>query len=474
MATRRPRRIAALLALFLVPLAPATAAGPPPDRSLQALQWMGSAACRAAARSATSDPEQCAAIDGRPVSEARIVAYQGTWVHKALTLQRGLARGAPLTEAVIPHTHNSFNSSAYDIPASPPSLTNQDPNQPYSIRDQLRMDVRAIEIDVHWVPSVHGAATGGFEVVACHGTRVPSGTPPNVHVGCTDDRPFTVALQEVRRWLDDNPGEFLLVYLENQLDGSATAHDRAAQVIDSVLGPLVYKPPLGQPCAPMPVDTSAASITQGGARVLIVGNCGPGAWGQWVHERQPRWDESGNPTGYGAVACAGDLRKRATGPAPFLRYFEDRTWLTSAIGSPQTISPDGTAQMVRCGVNIVGFDQLTPEDLRLAASVWSWAENEPAMDGCAYQDATTRFRASACGAPAPARHFACRDASGGWHVSAATGAWSSGAAACPAEFVGSTFAVPPNGWRNKQLADAKTAAGDEVWLAYRGAGLNWQ
>jgi hypothetical protein len=127
--------------------------------------------------------------------------------------------------------------------------------------------------------------------------------------------------------------------------------------------------------------------------------------------------------------------------------------------------------MVRCGVNLVGFDQLQPNDGRLAAFVWSWAQGEPSStDGpCAFQGADTRFHASSC---VVQRHFACADPSGAFHVTVATGSWSDGFAACPAEFPGSRYSVPPNGLRNARLAAEDMGS---VWLDYaRDAGGQWQ
>jgi hypothetical protein len=515
MAVRRIRPLAVLVALLLVAgsgLVSASADGPPVSggavvaqcqsmqgqapvggaqacRSAQAELWGTSAACRlplSAAPGGPADlPEQCAVIDGRPVSEARVAAYQSTWVHRALSRQRALSAGAPLLEEVIPHTHNSFNTSRYDVPdpTNPshfPTLTNQDPNQVYSITDQLQMDVRAIEIDVHWVPSPWGP---GFEAVACHGTSEAVGGGQHVHVGCTDDQPLASTLHELRAWLDAHPDQFVLVYLENQLDGNPAGHERAGQLLASGLGSRVYQPPVGQPCADMPVHTSAADVLASGAQVLLVGNCdaadGAGtAWGQWVHSRGPTWDEGGDPTGYGPTQCGSDLAERNSASPPFRRYFEEVTWLgtmgdtapaaTSAAGHVTPITADATAQMVRCGVNIIGLDQLTPEDPRLPALVWSWAPNEPAVSGCAYQGGDSRFRsASVCDSSGGARHFACADAAGAWHETVATGTWDQGGAACGAEFAGSTFGVPANGWRNQELFAAKSASADEVWLNYR-------
>src|SRR5580765_5321680 len=161
MGIRRGRigAVAAAVALLAGLAGPAIAATGPDQyaaRTVQQFQRGTAAECRRA----NGGEEQCAAIDGRAISRRHIDDYQTSWVHRALSLQRGLAVSAPMFEVQIPHTHNSFNSSSYS-----PTLTNQDPNQVYSLTDQLDMDIRAIELDVHWVPSPSGTTdTGGFWV----------------------------------------------------------------------------------------------------------------------------------------------------------------------------------------------------------------------------------------------------------------------------------------------------------------------
>ncbi len=413
-------------------------------RSLQQGTWDATAACDVAV-----DPEVCGRLDGRPVSEQRVQEFEGSWTHRALIRQEALGHDAPLWENQLPHTHNSFNSSAYAPPDRNPTLTNQDANQPYSLTDQLRMGVRAIELDVHWVPSPYGnPGTGGYWVTLCHGDGA---------VGCSWDRPFESGLAEVRAWLDANPNEFLLLYLENQLGGNEQAHAIAAGLIEHYLGALVSRPATS--CGPAPYDESPAQLEQHGARVLIVGNCGPGAWGSWVHERYPGWDESGNPSPY---ACSADVSKHDA--HVFRRYYEESVWLAAMTDTSAFIDAPTTAQMVRCGVNIIGLDQLTPEDPRLPALVWSWAPQEPraGAGACAYQRADSRFAAAGC---TEHRAFACATGTTGWHVTAATGPWWAGFDACGTEFPGSTYSVPPNGLRNAELATA--AGGREVWLDYR-------
>ncbi len=343
------------------------------------------------------------------------------------------------------------------------------------------MDVRAVEIDLHWVPSPYGTPeTHGYWPTMCHGdAQDPTGSGHYGHVGCTYDRPMQDGLAEVRRWLDANPGEVVLLYLENQLfsgDPVASqqqAHDVAAGIIADKLGELVYTPPAGAKpgtCAPMPYDASRADLLAAGKQVLIVGNCGPGAWNQWVFTRGPKWDESGDTTTYGDEQCAADQAAREHHTS-IRRYFEESPWLEAMTDATGVITPDTAARMVRCGANLVGFDQLQPFDGRLAAFVWSWAPDEPAAGGdCAVQGADTRFRAVSCGE----RHrFACVDGQLDWHVTSKAGRWDQGARICAREFPGTSYGVPANGYRNARLAAAKGGS-DAVWLAYAKVGGGWQ
>lgn len=404
----------------------------------------------------------CESLDGRRIGLEQMVEYEAGWVHRALALQRDLDAARPLWEQQIVHTHNSFNSSSYD-----PTLTNQDPNQVYGLTDQLQMDVRFLELDLHWAPSVHGsAATGGQWVTLCHGN---SGYVPGVHIGCSNDRPLQDGLAEIRAWLDAHPDEFLFIYLENQLGGSVAAHDVAAGLLSAAFpAPLVYAP--SSACGSLPLDVSRLEMMATGARVLFVGNCGPGAWGGLVHERGPSWDEGGDTTGYGTAACAADRAARL-GHTNFRRWFGDSTWLTAMTSKSTDIPAETAAAMVECGANIIGFDQLQPQDGKLAAMVWSWSPDEALSPSgpCAAQNGDGRIAGRAC---ADVLRFACVDGSGSWSVTAAAGAWADGTAACAAEFPGTTFGVPWNGVRNQLLFEARGTGGD-VWLDYAEVGGQW-
>lgn len=400
-------------------------------------------------------PDACSRLDGREVSEARMAAFETSWAARALDLQRGLDDDLPLRLALMPHTHNSYNSSAYA-----PTLSGLDHNQVYSLGDQLRMGIRALELDVHWAPS---PAEGGFAPILCHGQPVPGGDP-SVHAGCTTERHLEAGLEEIRGWLDENPEQVVLVYLENNLDGREDAHAAAAETIEGVLGDRVLRP--AQDCGDLPVHLSRADVRDAGKQVLLTGNCGPGGWGSWVHVRGEAWDErkSGAGDDYPSAPGCADRETRVYDEL-LVRIYEDATWLSAMAGARGDVTADETRDMVHCGVNLPGFDQLRPFDGRLRALVWSWAPDEPSAGDCAYQDADGRFRSDDC---RDVRPFACLDGAS-WAVTEGRGPWRSGGVACGP---GADFAVPRTGFANDALAAAKDGVG-EVWVNYRRVDGEW-
>lgn len=441
--------------------APATAipeAGPRACKSIEAGTWLAAQTCR---RVDGLQEPLCPTVDGRPVHESAVAAFEASWLARALALQGQLDREVPLAQALFPHTHNSANSTAYA-----PSVSTLDANQVLSLTDQLRLGMRAIEIDVHWTPNPSGDPADGFRaVVQCHGEPVatPAGT---VHAGCSTDTPLVELLREVRAWLDQpaNAEEVLLLYLENALDDDPVAHATAAAAIESTLGDLVARPAPDQGCQSLPVTRSKQQLLAARTRVLVTGNCGPGGpggWNDWVFDRYPSWDESGGSD----FDCAVE-RREIDFDSVLVRRYEDSTWLSAMVGSGSHRDAATMTEMVRCGVNLVGFDQLHPGDERLASLVWSWRPEEPAFDStgaCAAQGDDARFFAADCSAPRP---VACRTADGGWAITPDAVAWAAGDEACrTAGHVGA--GVPANGWDNDLLrAAADDAAAGDVWLAY--------
>jgi hypothetical protein len=243
------------------------------------------------------------------------------------------------------------------------------------------------------------------------------------------------------------------------------------------------------------MDTSRESIRNSGARIIITGNCGPGNWGAWVHERGARWKESGLDDGddFPAYPCAAE-RARENYANNWIRHYGDETGLSAGAGTGGDVTPADARNMTRCGVNMIGWDNLVPFDERLENVVWSWRRDEPStvQSGyCASHDATGRFHASDCTVTAEivkkkrrhrkpryitvehftAQPFACFDGIN-WSVSTAAARFSDGDETCAAEGRGD-FAVPPNGYENERLKDAKPPGDGEVWLNYRSNGSGW-
>lgn len=404
--------------------------------------------------------EGCANLDGRVIDEGLARAHARSWIVRALDHQRRLDDDAPLHESLWTHTHNSFNAEVYQ-----PTLYGLDPNQLYSITDQLDMGIRAIELDFHYAFE----PDAGRRVAVCHGHDFA----PGVHFGCGVNDPYPAdRLSEIRAWMARHPDEVVMIFIQNELEDDPAAHDEAVAAIRETFGPLVYRPPAASRCTPAPMDTSRRTIRSSGARVLIVSRCGPGTWRSWVFDRGPRWVESGVDYGndYPRFPCAYE-RRTYRYSRNWIRLYEDLTGVTDGAGAfpGQSGAGDVTVRdarnMTRCGVNMIGLDDLRPFDTRLLAQIWSWARNEPEGGACAYQGRDGLFRADNCRRLRP---YACQ-VGARWVVTKEPGPWIDGPNACG--LVGARFAVPANAWQNELLKGARL--GHDVWLNYADRGRGW-
>ena len=208
-----------------------------------------------------------------------------------------------------------------------------------------------------------------------------------------------------------------------------TGYGDGAAAVNSQLGSLVYKPPPGG-CTEVPQDLTRAEVLAAGAQVVIVSDCGVGAawpavafnWDSHVEDRPVDYEDFPD--------CGPDFTLEQY-ESVFVRYYEDSTALTNQVGPPtgvatpdDGITPGTAAAMMRCGVDLIGLDQLSGvEDPRLEALVWSWAPGEPATEPprgrrCALQTVTAckpfgRWRDSRCDTR---RRPACRRKPGRWVV----------------------------------------------------------
>jgi hypothetical protein len=396
------------------------------------------------------------------VTQAARDAYLQSWVHQAVRFQYELGDPLPLRDAQWIGTHNSFNSLTDSL-----TLSNLDSNQQLSLTQQLDLDVRSIELDLHYVPRLE--LLGGRAVTVCHGQP-----PSSADFGCTVEPLLTSVLPKISTWLNGHPGQVVLLYLEDELKNAA-AYASTVATLDKVLrrpdgSSLVYRPDparrAANGCTPLPLGASRDDVRAAGAQVVLVGGCAPG-WSSAVFDWSPSHVESSSAAGYQPYPACDPTYGADVYAGRMVRYFEDSTLLTLLTtdplrppADPNALTPAKVAAMTGCGVNLFGFDQLLPEDGRLQATLWSWAPDEPraGAGGCTLQGADGRWVAAPCGETHPA---ACR-AGATWSVTPAV-AFDEARAACAAR--GATFALPRAGDQNSALRAAAGGAG--AWVDYR-------
>jgi hypothetical protein len=221
----------------------------------------------------------------------------------------------------------------------------------------------------------------------------------------------------------------------------------------------------------MPLGLTRDQVRAVGKQVVVIGPCGVGnRWPSFVHDETPRRTGRSNTAFRGFPDCGPDFTRAQYDAAP-IRYYEDSTQLTRAVngGEIDPMTVESAGRMARCGVDLIGFDQLVRGDPRLEAVVWSWAPGEPAASGnCAVQRPDGRWQARACGE----RHrVACRDRRGGWRVPAGRVPARAAARVCATPRL--VNGVPRTGYEAQLLRPASAGAGD-VWLGHRREGNGWR
>ena len=447
-----------LLALALAGAAPAQAQTDSPATTLAGKA--GDAAYYSCMNYGGSE-ESCGAVPaGRHPSAAAVAAYGSSWVHRALTLQYALANDVTFANAPWIGTHNSFNAMAYGYTPS-----RSDSNQQLTLTQQLQLDVRSVELDVHWVDG---------EPKVCHGTEE--------HAGCSSEGPIGPYLDELAAFLakPESRDQILLLYLEDQI-GDQGGYDTVAAELERAFGAKLLRSAGGQ-CSPkLPLTLSRAKLLRAGIQVVAVaGGCGGGTeasgatpWSTMVFDWSGDVHGESRPRGYGDFPKCGSDFDRAKYQDRIVRYFEDSTFVTSgastagAAGKDDGITPQTAAAMARCGVDLFGLDQLLPDDGRLESLVWSWAPGEPSADGrCAIQRRSdARWVVTPCiGMKRPA---ACRKRDGRWLVTRRAVSYRKAARTCRKRRA--RLAVPRTGYENQLLRYATpiTAKGKATWLGYR-------
>jgi hypothetical protein len=379
--------------------------------------------------------------------EPALEAYEKSWTHRTLAFQYKLANDVGMVDAPWLGTHNSFNSIAQQGPA----LSTTDANQQLTLVDQLRMDMRSLEIDVHWFPSVR--AGGQNAPVVCHAGAVQD------HDGCSTEPLLGPVLDQIATWLRAHRDQVLLLYVEDHLPGGYPA---AVSAIKGSLGSLVYGTgSKNGACVELPDELTRDDVLAAGAQVVMVANsgCGEGAdWRSLAFSWHDHFEDGANqflaspPCGF----------KRNEYDARLIRYYEDSTWLSAGAGAAagdepsKGLTPATVSAMTRCGVDLFGFDQLQPGDGRNDAAAWSWAQGQPASGACTEMRGDGRWYSTGCNKREPA---ACRRGDGSWLITKSVKARD---AAHTCAVAGAQFDVPRTGYDNESMKLA--ALGKRVWL----------
>nr|WP_253861510.1 hypothetical protein [Mycobacterium asiaticum] len=396
------------------------------------------------------------------VTQAATVAYLQSWTHRTAQFQYALGDSVPFANAQWIGTHNSYNSLAHQFTPS-----HADSNQQLSMTQQLDIDVRSIELDLHYIPQIN--QLGRRAVAVCHGRG-----PTQANLGCTTEPLFTKVLPAITDWLNANPNEVVLILIEDQLK-DATAYASALDTLEQGLRrpngtSLIYHPnpaditPNG--CAFFPRTISRNDVRAAGAQVVLVTDCVP-AWGNTVFNWEDEELQSGSTFGYQPFPKCDATYGPPVYATKIIRYFEDSIFVSALAdptrppNNPEALTPTKTQSMTNCGVNLFGFDQLLPEDGRLQGTLWSWAPDEPRASAgtCTLQGVNGRWVAAACGSAHPA---GCQTGAGTWSVTAPV-TFTNAPAACAA--MGSNFALPHTGLENSRLNAVAGPAGG-AWVQY--------
>lgn len=391
----------------------------------------------------------CTDTVGRRIVREEIDTFTRSPLAHTLAFQSQLGDSLPLHEATFAGTHNSFNSVTED-----PTISHTDSNQQLTLTDQLRLGMRSLELDVHWLPSPR--AGGAYAPVVCHATGA---------VGCTTERLLSERLPEIASWLDAHPREVLLLYLEDQIENPA-GYEASAKVVHDALGDKLYTPS-GPGCTNLPLDLTRDAVRKAGRQVIVVGGCGTGAWQGVSHAWPGSVRFEAGPEGYQDYpACGGPKANAAR--SKILRYFEDSTFVSTVtgLGTPRDpgLTPARVREMDRCGVNLFGFDQLVPGDARLPALAWSWVDGPPVAGAasCTVRREDGRWESRSC---RTRNRPSCLRADGSWFVLPTAIQRNPSGRAC--RRAGGLFRSPRTAFQNQLLSDA--AGAGETWIAYRPA-----
>ncbi|EGZ17690.1 hypothetical protein PHYSODRAFT_314921 [Phytophthora sojae] len=339
-------------------------------------------------------------------------ASVSSWLNQTLAYQRNLAFSGKLCYAQLPSTHNSaitladgygnrdqfFNANLNADKSYSYLKTN---NQVLSLTDQLGIGMRWIEIDTHYfVDDFHTGHCGNLgsssvttffdafdSQLSKYGTILwgPEllGCFPSVSgIKTTDEVTTRSSMQEVKDWLDENPTEFVVVYMDTGSDISRLdKYDELNTLLTDVFGDLIVPQSVLKSLASDSwTGGSVNEFLEAGYRVLLLANddtayslydfCG----GHEVLSTDYIDTLPGRSREIDGLEIYGNDYFLRSYQAE-LRYISlsDEGVLTEDFET--FLNSSNIGNFVRWNMNLVATDMV--DGAKMSAQAWSWAENEP-------------------------------------------------------------------------------------------------
>ena len=428
--------------------------------------------------------------DDRCVNDTRHLAgaeFRDGWVAWALRNQRTLAIDEPINWVMHLSTHNAYNNAAdgYIL----------DPNQVWSISDQLDLGSRFLWLDIYWRRDA---------VRMCHAVLCG-----------TEDRRFAYGIQEIAAWLGENDDEIVMIDLEAYAEGQ---YDAVADPLREFFGARLFRPgdKVGSRWPSRREMLAMGKQVIVGARGDTI-DLGADSFRGTVHpnyidgRQDIRFVKNFEVTRTNGVvtSCGGrkvdddgaGLQPLGINDHTFWVVGEDRT-VAGLFVNTGYVEPSDVVDMVACNLPLISLDLLSfarcatvpkcteggdllqraPAEERQPYAVWSWRSGDrgDAGDAALLHGSDGRWTSAA---PAGSRRYACarprsetsRDPAdweadrlgAEWRVTTREGPWRGGGRACLDEYgdEGFVFSTPVNGRMNGSLRLADASRGD-VWVNY--------
>ncbi|MBL8175987.1 MAG: hypothetical protein JNK48_15020, partial [Bryobacterales bacterium] len=403
------------------------------------------------------------------------------WLGWALSQQLyGISKDQPINRIPWLGSHNAFSNVHQGFGSGVYT------NHYYSITDQLNIGVRHLELDPH-----HYGGAGRNAIRLCHASSTDYCRIPGYAT-----RLFGFALKEIADWLKANPGEVIVVKL-NDKNLPSDNYQELYNELNTYLGSVIYKPPTTFTRWP-----TIHEIRSAGKQILfMMHDKTPPAGNGWVWnargyvldgETAKNWPRKQD---FDQCIASDFVYQIDRAPNAWWDVAEGRSKLNIndvLFGDNYTgfLEEDDVRRAAACGVNIIGLDFLyalwsnfnvdkreSPPDDRVRYSIWNWAPNDYGQNGPAALQSNSRrwFSRPA----AQIKRLACAKVGAygnsnderGWRITTQAYSWNLaiGNAACSTEFNTPTqqyeFAFPRNAYQNRRLTEL-LGPDNEIWLGY--------